>query len=91
MTFRDLRHARHDWSRVWEQDIAAQFEETQDGPLLLCLLQVLEWARQMASCSKHGRATCPVAPVEGGVQGNRLVPDESDQQLLNQQPIVDDD
>lgn len=91
MTFRDLRHASHDWSRVWEQDIAAQFEETQDGPLLLCLLQVLERARQMASCSKHGRATCPVVPVESGVQGDRLVPDESDQQLLDQQPIVDDD
>ena len=92
MTSRDSRHTRHDWSRVWEQDIAAQFEETPDGPLLFCLLQLLERARQVACCSKHGRATCPVVPVESGVQGNRLVPAETEQQqLLDQQPVVDDD
>ena len=91
MTLRDSSHARQDWPRVWEQDVAPQFEEAQDGPLLVCLLQLLERARQMASCSKHGRATCPVVPVESGVQGNRLVPAETDQQLLDQQPVVDDD
>ena len=84
MASRDSRHARHDWPRVWEQDIAAQFEESQDGPLLLCLRQLLERAGQMATCPKHGCATCPVVPVESGVHDNRLVPAETDQQLLDQ-------
>ncbi len=91
MTLRDSSHARHEWPRVWEQDVAAQFKEAQDGPLLVCLLQLFERSRQMPSCSKNGRATCPVVPVESGVHDNRLVPAETDQQLFDQQPIVDDD
>jgi hypothetical protein len=91
MTHRDLGHARNGRSRIGEQDLASEFEKAQNRLFLLAFLQLLEWPRQMATCSNHRRTTCPVVPTSGGVQDNRPAFGEANQQLLNQQSVVDYD
>ena len=78
MTLRDLRHARHGGSRVGEQDVTSKFKETQDGPLLSFLFQLLERSGQVATRSEHSCTACPVVPVVGGVQDYVLAFDQAD-------------
>ena len=59
--------------------------------LLLVVVQFLERTGEMATRPEHGRATSSVVPVEGRTEGNVITLGESEQQLLNQQPVVDYD
>src|SRR5947209_18407406 len=63
MALRDLSHAGHGCSGVWEQDVATQFEEAQDGAFLVVFLQLLERSRQVTSCALHGCTADAVVPV----------------------------
>lgn len=88
----ELRHDRHRLSRVRQSDVLAKFEQAQNRSFLFLRSQLFEWPGQVtarADDSGTARAVVPVRRREQRWPAPTSV--EPDKQLLDQQPVVQED
>ncbi len=90
MPARDPNHHWHGRAGVRERYVFPQLEQADDRSLLLSCFQFVERAGQVPARAEDRGTTGAVVPVRGRV---KLGPGfrETGEELLDQQPVVDDD
>lgn len=88
MTLGDFGHRRHGLAGIGEAYVVSQSQQASDRRLLMNLVEVRERTRQMSACAGDGGSTGAVVPIRGGVKIALFA--ESDEQLFDQEPVIED-
>jgi hypothetical protein len=81
-------HDRHDVPRLGQSDLLRKLQHRGDGSLLFGVRQISEWSGEVPPGSSYRSTTRSVIPVRGCMQLHAS-PIDTNQQFLDQQPIVD--
>ena len=90
MSTRDVNHGRDSHPGIREGNIVPQLEQTQDRLFLFGRAQLREGTGQVPTCSQDGGTAGSEIPVARCMKV-RPAPTKTDEKLLDQEPVVEDD